>query len=96
MSHNSEEKVPVVASVGKLVLTRSPKRNPTKHQRPGVAGEFLLAHFPLFADNLKSLQVSQSALGDADRRQRRLKLSEGRTRDSGRFRNSAFGPRAEM
>jgi hypothetical protein len=94
VGRNFEEETAVVASVGKLLLRRSAKRNPTKHKRPGVVSEFLLARLPLLADKLNSLQVFQSALRDADRRQRRLKLSEGRTRDSGRFRNPAFGPRA--
>jgi hypothetical protein len=83
-----EEEAPVVASVGHLVLRRAAKRDPAEHKRPGVVSEFLLARLPLFADKLNSLQMFQSALRDADRRQRRLKRSEGRTRDSGGFRKS--------
>ena len=83
-----EEEAPVVASVGHLFLRRAAKRDPAEHKRPGVVSEFLLARLSLMADKLKSLQVFQSALRDADRRQRRLKRSEGRTRDSGGFRKS--------
>jgi len=92
MSRDFEEETPVVPSVGKLFLSPAAKRNPNKHKRPRVVGEFLLARFPLFADKLNSLQVFQSALRDTNRRQRRLKRSEGRTRDSGAFRNSPSVP----
>jgi len=89
-----QEEAPIAASIGELFLRWAAKRNSAKYKRPRVVSEFLLARFPLFADKLKSLQVFQSALRDADRRQRRLKRSEGRTRDSGGFRNSCFGPQA--
>jgi hypothetical protein len=43
VSRDFEKEVPIVASVGKLCLRRAAKRNPTKHKRPGVVSEFLLA-----------------------------------------------------
>ena len=77
MSGDFEEEAPVMASVGKLFLRRAAKRNPTKHKRPRVVGEFLLARVPLLTDELNSLQVFQSALRDSDGWQRRSERRKG-------------------
>jgi hypothetical protein len=89
-----QEEVTIVARVSELLLRRAAKRNSAKDQRPRVVSEFLLARVALLADELNSLQVFQRALGDSDRGQRRLKRSEGRTRDSAGRCAPAFGFRA--
>ena len=89
-----EEEAAVVANVRQLFLRRAAKRDPAEHKRPRVVSELLLARLPLFADKPNSLQVFQSALRDTNRRQRRLKRSEGRTRNGAGFCTPAFGPRA--
>jgi hypothetical protein len=89
-----EEEVPIAASIAKLFLSRAAKRNSAKHKRPGVVSEFLLARLALLADEPDSLQMLQSAFGDSDRRQRRLRPNEGRTCDSAGRCAPAFGSRA--
>src|SRR5262249_11434430 len=61
-----KEEAPIVASVGKLFARRAAKRNPAKHEWPGVVSEFLLARVPLAANELNRLQLLESSLGDAN------------------------------
>ena len=89
-----QEEAPIAASIGELFLRWAAKRNSAKYKRPRVVSEFLLARVPLVTNELNSLQVFQSALRDTNRRQRRLKRSEGRTRNGAGFCTPAFGPRA--
>ena len=94
MGGDFEEEVPIVARVSELLLRRAAKRNAAKHKRPRVVSERLLARLPLVSDELNSLQMFQSALRDTDRRQRRLKRSEGRSCDGAGFAAPVFGSRA--
>ena len=87
MSSDFEEEAPIMTSVGELLPRRATKRNPTKHKRPRVVSEFLLARLPLVADKLNSLEVFQSALRDSDG------WEDGAKRRTGRLPNGRSGSR---
>ena len=66
MGGDCEEESAVAAGMAKLAFRRATKRNATEDERTGAKGEFLLAVFSLFADDLDGIQMLQLALVNSD------------------------------